>query len=291
MSIEFTDVAEEMRLEAAVWIIANNGCGVGDESRAETDKVYCMGAAGRFKMIGCPLLGYCEGKRDNSVEAGKTFLCEHFRWHSQSKAEAAKEQGQTDGPVKSCGNCRHAEDIGSNARRVVMCERIGRRHPVSFTGYPDLEPRTSEKSAPEVISAFADKGAEAAKSAINEKLASSFMCYPGGMAECIEQVKKMDKHLVTERIAQLEKENSELQSTNTRLREELAWQFEQMMEKVGTLQGQNAQLRKKLDAATKEKDSASSRLIEQLKQMGQRIKDLEREAGERSWPPRPRFFL
>lgn len=214
---------------------------------------------------------------------GDTFTIEVCNEKPEAEAAKKQEQKAKPEPVKPCGNCRYAEDIGSNTRQVVMCERTGHRSPVGFTGCPDFEPRTSEKSVFERLSADIKSGTEAAEA--SSKIIAEYL---SGVAFSTRLAGDKDE---TERVSQLEKENAELQSTNEHLREELAWQFEQLTKKIGMLQDQNDRLRGELDAATKEKDSANSSLAEQLKQMGQRIKDLEREAGERSWPPRPRFFL
>jgi hypothetical protein len=276
---------DTQQLAIADWIIANDGCG------GKSSGVCCDGTDGRFKGTPCP---NNEDSRCQGARSGVKLSKEWIEKYHQRKADAAQKKESK----KICGVCRYTQEGIVNFNQIVLCEKRGRTVPASFDGCSCFKPRTNEKSASE-------SGAEAeGKKEMQGETGCHWLFRPSATSHPDVSVSDVCVFLAyfppskpsacvaapnpdPERIAQLEKENAELQNSNSKLRKELVWQFEQMLKEVGKLQDQNTKLREKLDSVAKEKNSAHS-LVEQLYR---RIKDLERKASERSWPPRPIFFL
>lgn len=176
------------------------------------------------------------------------------------------ERGEGEGksePQKICGACRYAPE---NIFDFMLCEKRERSVPDSFDSCPDFEPRTSEKSALERLSAVIKSGAEAAEA--SSKIAAeylsgvTFSTRLAGDKDATERIAQLEKENVelenklnrmTEAcekgscgidyhrsenarlrkvVSSLKKENAELQKTNAHLRKELVWQFEQLSKKI-----------------------------------------------------------
>ncbi len=209
--------------------------------------------------------------------------------HSEeTEAEVAKKQEQEakQEPKKICGVCRYTTEGIVDFNQIVLCEKRGRTVPASFNGCSCFKPRTNEKSASE-------SGAEAeGKKEMQGETGCHWLFRPSATFPPDVSVSDVCDFLAyfppskpsacvaapnpdPERIAQLEKENAELQSTNAHLRKELTWQFEQLTKKIGTLQDQNDRLRGELDAAKRAEND--SRCWKEHERTQQRIKELERK--------------
>lgn len=173
----------------------------------------------------------------SSNDAQQLAIAEWIEKYFQRKAEAA----QKPEPKKVCGICRYTPEGIVDFNQIVLCEKRWRTVSASFDGCSYFEPRaseTSEKSVTERLSTAIKSGIEATE--VSSTIADD------------------------ERIAQLEKENAELQSTNAHLRKELAWQFDQLAERVITLQDQSDRLREELDAAKKQRTMLASTGIKSM---------------------------
>lgn len=292
----------DMKAVTALWIITFDNC----------EDVDCTGKGGVFKGTVCPLkLKFADTcKYPNMKEragAAKEWFdkyhqrkakpaacgnCEYFSlWSSdfdedmkgsrcvekgirvrcgsagcpefQPRTEgvslaAAKEPEQEDKPepAKSCGNCKkHTLPLSfatDSKRWLVLCSKTGDHVHIDFTGCPDFKPK-----------------------------AESVSIGPDSFAIALDAAKADGK---------LEKENAELQSTNAHLREELAWQFDQMTKEIGTLQDQNDRLRKELDAAKVAENDSRLFWNKEHERTWQRIKELETELNERNQSSPFTFF-
>lgn len=288
----------DMQAVIAAFVLANGG-------RCDDDVlVSCDGAGGRFPGTPRPLEGVqfdlfepCAlGSVGQRAVAAKEWL---DKYHQQ-KAEAAKKQEQEakQGPARICGNCKHIHEVEKSENMTAQCDMKDIKVPILFDRCPDFEPRTEEASLAAAITSTeqyipADKKARAANDSSSDMLESWVLLTPdifpvllNRAASVISRLKKKNAQEKADYV-----ELSKIHATVSANNLSLADKYCGYRKKIASLEKENAKLREKLDVATKKKNPMDSSLVEQLKQMGQRIKDLEREASERSWPPRSRFFL
>ncbi len=207
--------------------------------------------------------------------------------NEKTEAEVAKKQEQKAKQElkKICGACRYTPKDIVDFNQIVPCRKKGNMVPASFYGCSDFESRISEKSAPE--SGADTEGKKEMQSEAGcrwvfrpsatlptDVSASDVICafmssdWPSKPSACVATPN-------LERIAQPEKENAELQSTNSHLRKELTWQFEQLTKKIGTLQDQNDRLRGEIDAAKRAENDSRCCWNNEHERTQQRIKELE----------------